>query len=63
MQGDSSVKHVKDLDVVLGAEKAVVIMDDTAGVWPSHLQNLLQVHRSIPAPPPCAIFILQMQVH
>jgi hypothetical protein len=50
------VKHVKDLDVVLGAEKAVVIMDDTAGVWPSHLQNLLQVHRNIPAPPPCAIF-------
>lgn len=56
MQGDSTVKHVKDLDVVLGAEKAVVIMDDTAGVWPSHLQNLLQVHRNIPAPPPCAIF-------
>ena len=43
VQGDSTVKNVKDLDVVLGAEKAVVIMDDTAGVWPSHQQNLLQV--------------------
>lgn len=43
VQGDSTVKHVKDLDVVLGAETAVVILDDTAGVWPSHQQNLLQV--------------------
>ncbi len=43
VQGDSTVKHVKDLDVVLGADKAVVVLDDTAGVWPSHQRNLLQV--------------------
>ncbi|BDA42625.1 probable RNA polymerase II subunit A C-terminal domain phosphatase [Coccomyxa sp. Obi] len=46
-QGDSTVKHVKDLDVVLGAEKAVVILDDTAGVWPAHQRNLLQVERYV----------------
>ncbi len=45
VQGDSTVKHVKDLDVVLGADKAVVILDETAGVWPSHQRNLLQVLR------------------
>jgi len=47
MQGDSTLKEVKNLDVVLGAETAVVILDDTAGVWPSHQQNLLQVERYI----------------
>lgn len=47
VQGDSTLKQVKDLDVVLGAETAVVILDDTAGVWPSHQQNLLQVERYI----------------
>ena len=42
-QGDSTLRHVKDLDVVLGAETAVLILDDTSGVWPLHQRNLLQV--------------------
>ena len=60
MQGDSTQQHVKSLDVVLGAEMAVLIVDDTAGVWPQHSRNLLQVSasfsvaasRSLPAPEP-----------
>ena len=43
VQGDSTLRHVKDLDVVLGAEANVVIMDDTSGVWPLHRPNLLLV--------------------
>ena len=43
VQGDSTLRHVKDLDVVLGAEAAVLILDDTSGVWPLHQRNLLQV--------------------
>ena len=43
VQGDSTQQHVKSLDVVLGAEMAVLIVDDTAGVWPQHSRNLLQV--------------------
>ena len=43
LQGDSTQLHVKSLDVVLGAEMAVLIVDDTAGVWPQHSRNLLQV--------------------
>ena len=43
LQGDSTLRHVKDLDVVLGAETAVLILDDTSGVWPLHQRNLLQV--------------------
>lgn len=31
-QTDSTKRHTKDLDVVLGAESAVVILDDTEGV-------------------------------
>lgn len=31
-QGDSTRSTMKDLDVVLGAESAVVILDDTEGV-------------------------------
>ena len=60
VQGDSTQQHVKSLDVVLGAEMAVLIVDDTAGVWPQHSRNLLQVNasfsvaasRSLPAPEP-----------
>ena len=46
VQGDSTQQHVKSLDVVLGAEMAVLIVDDTAGVWPQHSRNLLQVSAS-----------------
>ena len=28
---------------MLGAESAVLILDDTEGVWPRHAANLLQV--------------------
>ena len=42
-QADSRQRHVKDLGVVLGAEAAVIIVDDTAGVWPQHAANLLTV--------------------
>lgn len=43
MQGDSTQRLVKDLDVMLGAESAVLILDDTQGVWPRHAPNLLLV--------------------
>jgi hypothetical protein len=32
---------------MLGAESAVLILDDTEGVWPRHAANLLQVSSSI----------------
>lgn len=41
MQADSLQQHVKDLGVVLGAEAAAIIVDDTAAVWPQHAANLL----------------------
>lgn len=47
LQRDSTQKHVKNLDVVLGADTAVLILDDTEGVWPQHAANLIQVDRYI----------------
>ena len=47
LQRDSTQKHVKSLDVVLGADTAVLILDDTEGVWPGHNANLIQVDRYI----------------
>ncbi|XP_057873270.2 RNA polymerase II C-terminal domain phosphatase-like 4 isoform X2 [Cryptomeria japonica] len=44
-QGDSTRRHQKDLDVVLGAESAVVILDDTEQVWPRHRSNLIVMER------------------
>ncbi|KAL3700575.1 hypothetical protein R1sor_018597 [Riccia sorocarpa] len=44
-QGDSTRRNTKDLDVVLGAESAVVILDDTEGVWPKHRPNLMLMER------------------
>eukprot|EP00252_Welwitschia_mirabilis_P012261 TRINITY_DN2723_c0_g2_i1.p1 TRINITY_DN2723_c0_g2~~TRINITY_DN2723_c0_g2_i1.p1 ORF type:complete len:519 (-),score=110.99 TRINITY_DN2723_c0_g2_i1:215-1771(-) len=44
-QGDSTHRHQKNLDVVLGAESAVVILDDTEHVWPKHRSNLIVVER------------------
>lgn len=54
MQRDSTQKHVKNLDVVLGADTSVLILDDTEGVWPQHAANLIQVDRYIFFPA-CAI--------
>ena len=53
LQGDSTQQHVKSLDVVLGAEMAVLIVDDTAGVWPQHSRNLLQVTTPWSSMPEC----------
>lgn len=47
VQRDSTQKHVKNLDVVLGADTSVLILDDTEGVWPQHAANLIQVDRYI----------------
>lgn len=47
LQRDSTQKHVKSLDVVLGADTAVLILDDTEGVWPGHTANLLHIDRYI----------------
>ncbi|KAL4450062.1 hypothetical protein ABPG77_010731 [Micractinium sp. CCAP 211/92] len=43
--GDSTQRHVKDLDVVLGRERVVLVLDDTEGVWPRHRDNLVQIER------------------
>lgn len=44
-QADSTKRHQKDLDIVLGAESAVVIMDDTEIVWQRHKENLILMER------------------
>lgn len=46
-QGDSTQRFVKDLDVVLGGPAQVLILDDTAAVWPRHGGNLLPINRYI----------------
>lgn len=43
--GDSTQRYVKDLDVVLGRERVVLILDDTEGVWPRHRGNLVTIER------------------
>ncbi|KAH0888801.1 hypothetical protein HID58_051230 [Brassica napus] len=42
---DGTVRHQKSLDVVLGQEKAVLILDDTENAWPSHKDNLIVIER------------------
>ena len=44
-QSDSTKRHQKGLDVVLGAESVVVILDDTEFVWPRHKENLILMER------------------
>lgn len=44
MQSDSTSQAVKNLDIVLGAEQAVLVLDDTTAVWPAHQPNLITVH-------------------
>lgn len=42
---ESTNARVKDLDIVLGAEPAVLIVDDTDRVWPNNLRNVIRVDR------------------
>ena len=56
LQGDSTEYGVKDLDVVLGREEWVLILDDTEGVWPRHRDNLITVERYLYFPACAAKF-------
>ena len=47
---------MKDLDVVLGREGQVLILDDTEGVWPRHRDNLITIERYIYFPADAARF-------
>ena len=51
---DAGPSGVKDIDVLLGAEELVMILDDTVGVWPRHKDNLIQIERYIYFPA-CAV--------
>lgn len=44
-QNDSTAAHAKQLDVVLGVDHMVVIVDDTDAVWPNNKGNLMQIAR------------------
>ncbi|KAD2804296.1 hypothetical protein R6Q59_030183 [Mikania micrantha] len=44
-QGDCTQRHQKGLDVVLGQESAVLILDDTEQVWVKHKDNLISMER------------------
>ncbi|XP_035832338.1 RNA polymerase II C-terminal domain phosphatase-like 4 isoform X1 [Helianthus annuus] len=44
-QGDCTQRHQKGLDVVLGQENAVLILDDTEQVWSKHKDNLISMER------------------
>jgi RNA polymerase II C-terminal domain phosphatase-like 3/4 len=51
---DAGPSGVKDIDVLLGAEELVLIIDDTVGVWPKHRDNLVQIERYVYFPG-CAV--------
>ncbi|KAG4929783.1 hypothetical protein AAZX31_17G072600 [Glycine max] len=42
---DGTQKHQKGLDVVLGQESAVIILDDTEHAWMKHKDNLILMER------------------
>ncbi|KAG9156622.1 hypothetical protein Leryth_006602 [Lithospermum erythrorhizon] len=44
-QGDCTQRHQKGLDVVLGKESVVLILDDTEAVWSKHKDNLILMER------------------
>ncbi|KAL6548111.1 hypothetical protein OROHE_009173 [Orobanche hederae] len=44
-QGDCTTKHQKSLDVLLGQESAVLILDDTETVWKNDKHNLILMER------------------
>lgn len=53
---DASKGMIKDLDVLLGSDEMMVILDDTVGVWPRHKRNVIQVERYIYFPACAARF-------
>ena len=42
---DADGTMTKDLDVLLGSDDMMVILDDTVGVWPKHKANVIQMKR------------------
>ncbi|XP_010544164.1 PREDICTED: RNA polymerase II C-terminal domain phosphatase-like 4 isoform X2 [Tarenaya hassleriana] len=42
---DGTVKHQKSLDIVLGQESVVLILDDSENAWPKHKDNLILMER------------------
>uniref|UniRef100_A0A1D1YIC0 RNA polymerase II C-terminal domain phosphatase-like n=1 Tax=Anthurium amnicola TaxID=1678845 RepID=A0A1D1YIC0_9ARAE len=44
-QSDCTQRHLKGLDVILGAESTVLIIDDTEMVWQKHKENLILMER------------------
>ena len=42
---DSTRERVKSLDVLLGTEDSVIILDDTVGVWKEYVRNVIPVDR------------------
>ena len=42
---DADGTMMKDLDVLLGSDDMMVILDDTVGVWPKHKANVIQMKR------------------
>ncbi|KAK6151454.1 hypothetical protein DH2020_014089 [Rehmannia glutinosa] len=44
-QGDCTQRNQKGLDVVLGRESAVLVLDDTEAVWGKHKDNLILMER------------------
>ncbi|KAH6772337.1 C-terminal domain phosphatase-like 4 [Perilla frutescens var. hirtella] len=44
-QGDCTQKYQKGLDIVLGQESTVLILDDTEAVWKEHKDNLILMDR------------------
>ncbi|KAJ7955625.1 RNA polymerase II C-terminal domain phosphatase-like 4 [Quillaja saponaria] len=42
---DGTQRHQKGLDVVLGQESAVIILDDTENAWKNHTENLILMER------------------
>ncbi|KAI3974015.1 hypothetical protein MKX01_030591 [Papaver californicum] len=44
-QADCSKKHQKGLDAVIGAESAVIVLDNTEYVWKQHKENLILMDR------------------
>lgn len=44
-KNDSTSNSVKDLDVLIGSEKSVLILDDSPKVWHRHRANVLEIER------------------
>lgn len=51
---DANSDMMKDLDVLLGSDDMMVILDDTIGVWPKHKANVIQMKRYLFFPA-CAV--------